>query len=241
MSGDPVDRQIARMTRRSLIVGGIATAAGVGAWEWLRTRQEENGIPWPLRVALRTDQRLSQAYFRDIRLAPTFAPSQVQAPRENGDIGLEDDVDPNWSLTVGPGMRLSLDEIKALGKVEVITQLNCIEGWSRIIKWGGVPFRDFASKYGPGVIDPDGYVAMETPDGKYYVGLDMPSAFHPQTLLCYEMNGEPLPDEHGAPLRLVVPVKYGIKSLKRIGRVAFTKVRPRDYWAERGYDWYAGL
>ena len=71
--------------------------------------------------------------------------------------------------------------------------------------------------------------------------MDMPSALHPQTLLCYEMNGKSLSMEHGAPLRLVTTVKYGIKSIKRIGRIAFTDERPPDFWAERGYDWYAGL
>ena len=85
-----------------------------------------------------------------------------------------------------------------------------------------------------------GYVSMETRDAAYYVGLDMASALHPQTLLCYEMDGEPLTTDHGAPLRLVIPVKYGIKSLKQIGTIRFTDRRPADYWAERGYDWYAG-
>jgi DMSO/TMAO reductase YedYZ molybdopterin-dependent catalytic subunit len=68
----------------------------------------------------------------------------------------------------------------------------------------------------------------------------MQSALHPQTLLCYEMNGQPLPVEHGGPLRLVTTVKYGIKSIKRIGRITFIDERPPDFWAERGYDWYAG-
>ena len=85
------------------------------------------------------------------------------------------------------------------------------------------------------------YAGLSTPDGSYFVGLDAASALHPQTLLAYEMNGQPLAPEHGAPLRLVVPVKYGIKSIKRIGTIRFTDARPRDYWAEHGYDWYAGL
>lgn len=85
------------------------------------------------------------------------------------------------------------------------------------------------------------YVGVETPDGAYYVGLDSASALHPQTLLCYEMNGRPLGAEHGAPLRLIIPVKYGIKNIKRVGTIRFTDNRPRDYWAEQGYDWYAGL
>ena len=122
------------------------------------------------------------------------------------------------------------------------TELKCIEGWTRVIQWGGARFRDFRRH---GIIreplNPDQYVALETPDGDYYVGLDMASAMHPQTLLCYEMNGQPLKPQHGAPLRLVVPVKYGIKNLKRIGKIDFSDSRPKDYWAERGYDWYAGF
>jgi DMSO/TMAO reductase YedYZ molybdopterin-dependent catalytic subunit len=81
---------------------------------------------------------------------------------------------------------------------------------------------------------------METPDRGYYVGLDMQSAAHPQTLLAYELNGQPLTWQHGAPLRLAIPVKYGIKNIKRLGVIRYTNVRPADYWAERGYDWYAG-
>jgi DMSO/TMAO reductase YedYZ molybdopterin-dependent catalytic subunit len=84
------------------------------------------------------------------------------------------------------------------------------------------------------------YVSLETPDRGYYVGLDRDSAMHPQTLLCYEMGGVSLSLEHGAPLRLAIPVKYGIKNIKRIGTIRFTDTRPPDYWAERGYDWYAG-
>jgi DMSO/TMAO reductase YedYZ molybdopterin-dependent catalytic subunit len=84
------------------------------------------------------------------------------------------------------------------------------------------------------------YVRMETPDRTYYVGIDADSVLHHQTLLCYEMNGRPLVPEHGAPLRLVIPVKYGIKNIKRIGTIEFTNKRPDDYWAERGYDWYSG-
>jgi DMSO/TMAO reductase YedYZ molybdopterin-dependent catalytic subunit len=85
------------------------------------------------------------------------------------------------------------------------------------------------------------YVGLQTPDKKYYVGLDMQSALHPQTMLCYEMNGQPLTQAHGFPLRLIIPVKYGIKNLKCIGSMYFSNEKPPDYWAERGYDYYAGL
>ncbi len=122
------------------------------------------------------------------------------------------------------------------------TELRCIEGWSEVVHWAGARLADLASATGLATRGgrPFGYAALQTPDGNYYVGLDMASALHPQTLLCYEMDGQPLTPEHGAPLRLVIPVKYGIKNLKQIGTIRFTDVRPADYWAERGYDWYAG-
>ena len=85
------------------------------------------------------------------------------------------------------------------------------------------------------------YVGMITPDGTYYVGNDMPSMLQPQTLLCYEMNGKPLPQDQGYPLRLIIPVKYGIKHLKRVGVMYFSNEKPKDYWAEQGYDYFAGL
>lgn len=153
-----------------------------------------------------------------------------------------------------PGLLLTLDDIRGLPRVEMTTELKCIEGWSTIVNWAGASFADFAARYQPPTRGVGGgapdvrarpqelvrYVALETPDGGYYVGMDMASALHPQTLLCYEMNGRPLTPEHGAPLRLVTPVKYGIKHIKRIGRITFADERPGDFWAERGYDWYSG-
>lgn len=239
-----VEREIGQRTRRSLLVGGAAALLGAGAWEWLRTRRPDGGIPWPLRIGLRWNEELTRDYFSDARLTPTFAPSRIEAPRPNGDVGLDDDSDPNQQIVVeGVGdapLSLTLDAIKSLPKVEEIVEFKCIEGWSLVLKWGGVRFRDFIAKYAPKA-DPNGYVALQTPDGAYYVGLEMAAAMHPQTLLAYEINGQPLPDEHGAPLRLAIPLKYGVKNLKRIGKIAFTNDRPPDYWAERGYDWYAGF
>lgn len=151
-----------------------------------------------------------------------------------------------------PGLLLTLADIQALPRVEMTIEFKCIEGWSTIVHWAGARLADFIAHYQPQTRSntaPDArnrpqdlvrYVSMVTPDGGYYVGLDMPSALHLQTLLAYEMNGQPLTLPHGAPLRLVTPTKYGIKQIKRIGRIAFTDKRPADFWAERGYDWYAG-
>ena len=82
---------------------------------------------------------------------------------------------------------------------------------------------------------------VRCPDIRMTTDSDTPSALHPQTLLAWALNDEPLTVEHGAPLRLVIPVKYGIKNLKRIGALRWTDEQPADYWAEQGYDWFAGL
>ena len=243
---EPSEREFKRHNRRSFLLAGVSALAGVEAFRWLTTRREDNAVLWPLRRMLEVNEQLWRDFFRPSRQAPTFAASLADEPRPNGDIGLRSEVDPHtWRLHVYGGRNpdesdagYALDVIKALPRREMTTELKCIEGWSQVVHWGGARFADFAAQYGPGIMTE--YIGMRTPDGDYYVGLDADSALHPQTLLCYEMNGEPLAPEHGAPLRLVIPVKYGIKNIKRIGAIHFTNRRPDDYWAERGYDWYAG-
>ena len=254
---DEVQRQISRLTRRGFLVGGAAALLGAGGWFWLRTRTTEGGVPWPLRRVLGFNERLAKGFFNDTRLAPTF-PLEQAGMRLNGAIGLGENFDPaKWKLRVETAARpaaleLTLDDIKALPRVDLVTQLNCVEGWTQIVHFTGARLMDFAVKYRLGTKSGDApdparpadllpYVGLETPRGDYYVGLDTPSALHPQTLLCYEMNGAPLTLPHGAPLRLFTPVKYGFKGLKRIGVLRFTDQRPADYWVEQGYDWYAGL
>ena len=141
----------------------------------------------------------------------------------------------------GDTLFITLEDIKALPKTDLVFDFKCIEGWSQITHWAGVKLSDFAARYGLTEQTNQRYAGLVTPDKGYYVGIDMPSMLHPQTLLCYEMNGKPLPIEQGAPLRLIIPVKYGIKHLKRIGTVFFSNTRPPDYWYERGYDYFSGL
>jgi len=159
--------------------------------------------------------------------------------------GLEEAGPSRSTLPAGtPGLLLPLADIVRLPKHELVTQFKCIEGWSQIIHWGGVRMADFIEAYPP-VRKPDGtlppYIYMETPNGDYYVGYDLNVCRHPQTLLVTEMDGQPLTQIHGAPLRLHAPTKYGYKQIKRIGVIAYTDMKPDDYWTKLGYDWYAGL
>jgi DMSO/TMAO reductase YedYZ molybdopterin-dependent catalytic subunit len=212
-----------------------------------------------LRRTFEFNEKVSQLFYRPTRLAPEFPLTSISPDRSNGAEGLENELDlSEWTLSVGGlagrtlDLILTLDDIKKLPRTEMTTEFKCIEGWSTIVHWAGVRFSDFAAKYLPQThngTQPDvanrpqdllPYVSLTTPDEKYYVGWDMPSILHPQTLLAYEMNGAPLTPEHGAPLRLASPTKYGIKQIKRIGRIEYTAARPRDFWAEYDYDWYAG-
>jgi DMSO/TMAO reductase YedYZ molybdopterin-dependent catalytic subunit len=244
------------MTRRGLVVGGASALVAGTAWKWITSRSQVGLVPWPLRRVLEFDEKLGRAAFNPKRLSPTFPTSLVRMPRVNGKLGLDLNIDrARWRLKVeGPaGTRsFTLAEIEALPKFVVTTELRCVEGWSVIVTWAGARLADLATLTGlarasgqPGDLGANPadllpFVSLVTPDQKYFVGLDIASALHAQTLLCYEMNGEPLTPEHGAPLRLAIPIKYGIKSLKQIGTIQFTSTQPADYWAGRGYDWYAG-
>ncbi len=244
-----VEREMARRSRRSFLVGGLATLGGLGVWEWIRTRPQDLGQPWPLRRVLDINEEFSRDLFTDRAKAPQFPLSAVRKPfRLNERIGMDDPLVPSeWKLVVDgyntdedeAHAELDMEAIHKMPRTEETVEFKCIEGWSQTAHWAGVKFADFAKQYPA----PEGYdyVGMETPDAGYYVGLDLASAMHPQTLLAYELDGDALPEPHGAPLRLMIPTKYGIKNLKRIGRIFYSQERPRDYWAEQGYDWYAGL
>ena len=148
------------------------------------------------------------------------------------------------ALDIGtPGLLLTMEELMKLPHVELVTEFKCIEGWSNVTQWGGVRLRDLIDAFPPEKVNgrEPRYVYMETPNGDYYCGYDMKAARHPQSLLVTEMGGEPLLQEHGAPLRLHMPIKYGYKQIKRIGLIAYTDQKPDDYWEKLGYDWYAGL
>lgn len=242
------EREIAKRTRRSFLALGLAAAAGASGWEWLRSSRDDGGIPVPFRRVLEFNRAVTEkVLFSDSHLAPTYSQSRSQDIRPNGLIGLDDEVNVrDWRLALTkldgkkPARLITLDEIKRLPRAEHVTEFKCVEGWSRVVHWAGVRLSDFTQRCADDCLQAK-YVSLATPDGAYYVGIDMPSALHPQTLLCYEMNDEPLTPEHGAPLRLVIPVKYGIKSIKRIGTIAYRSDRPHDYWAEQGYDFYAAL
>ena len=238
-----------RLTRRGFARGAVAAVGGLLGWKWLRSRSDADGVPWPLRSVLRLNERLWGGAYSNGRLAPEFPADRAGEPKVNGKYGWPDATDPAaWTLTAlqpgAPDRAFRLTDLIGLPRVEMTTELKCIEGWSQVVTWGGVRLADFADAHGLGRRaggDRFPYVSLATPDGTYYVGLDTASAMHPQTLLCDRMNGAALTASHGGPLRLILTVKYGIKNIKWLSTIAFRDDRPADFWAEQGYDWYAGL
>jgi hypothetical protein len=238
-----------RRIRRSFTIGGLVAILLLSSILYIHFSEKIGGAPKILRSSFQWNQTIAQKIFSESKkLSERKKPSSDQKIRVNGMLGLETPVFSQfYRVEVNSGIDnvyLPIDAFKVVPKTQYTTDFYCIEGWSEVFNYGGVKFSDFMEFYKVGK-KVDGsyyqYVGFETPDHRYYVSIDMESMLHPQTVLAYEMNGKPLLPENGAPLRLVIPIKYGIKSLKRIGRIFFSDTRPPDYWAERGYDWYSGL
>ena len=131
------------------------------------------------------------------RSAPEFDIAEASPIQVNGRIGIRNEIDlADWTVRVeGPDGDL-LDELdistfEQLPQHDLVIEHKCIEGWSNITHWGGARFRDFHERYADQVGDVP-YVSLETPDGDYYVGWDMASILHPQTMLALREHGEPL-------------------------------------------------
>lgn len=184
--------------------------------------------------------------FSPTTLAPEYTDAEVTPEngfRVNGYTTEDPEIDiDRWTLRV-EGLvsrpdEYSLGQIKGMQKRVMNTRHCCVEGWSMIPKWGGTPLREFLSFVGA---DPAArYLAIQCGD-EYYTSYDMPSALHPQTLLCYEAYGKPLSLSHGAPVRIVMPTKLGYKSAKWVTKLVLTNEKPGGYWEDQGYDWFAGL
>jgi DMSO/TMAO reductase YedYZ molybdopterin-dependent catalytic subunit len=253
-------------TRRDVLLfgaGAIAALAGGSALlpqatlERLGITHEDKTWPrkeWFLNKALRIDDDVAEALYSKKRLVPTYAKSQI-TPLKNNYNGATPDPGyiPEWHLTLeglAAGLTVSLNIRNLLTRFQVheqITRLVCVEGWSAIAWWSGLRFDDLLRAYPP--MSQAKWVRVESsvnldaagnPD-PYFVSLDLPTVRHPQTLLVTHFNGQPLTVDHGAPLRLLVPVKVGLKNVKAITKLSFVAEEPRDHWAERGYSRYDGI
>lgn len=232
-------RKFNRMNRRELLKLTPVLALGVFAVPKLQEPL--------LKAGLRFSDWASREMFRPGHLARTFGDSEL-TPFERFPINDYDVDDPgvdigSWKLTVtGAAHRpreYTLAQIQALPKFRQNTRHVCVEGWDVIGRFGGARLSDFLRMIGADLTAR--FVYVECADD-YYESLDMSTALHPQTLLCYEMYDQPLTREHGAPLRLAIPTKIGYKQAKYLTSLKVTSVLSRaGYWEDQGYSEFYGL
>jgi len=209
---------------------------------------------WFLNQALRIDDDVAEALYSENRMVATYTKSQI-TPLKNNYNGATPDPGyiSGWKLTLdglASGLRVSLDIRNLLARFSVrdqITRLVCVEGWSAIAWWSGLRFDDLIRAYPPmsqakwARVESSVNLDASGNSDPYFMSLDLATARHPQTLLATRFNGQPLTVDHGAPLRLLVPVKLGLKNVKAITKITYAAEEPRDYWAERGYSRYDGI
>ena len=137
-------------------------------------------------------------------------------------------------------LSLSMADIQQMPLSSMIIRHVCVEGWAAIVQWGGLRLRDIVALAQPRANV--GYVYFKSADG-YYESWDLASSLHPQTLLAYQKNGQPLQIDNGAPLRLASPIKLGYKQSKWVTRITLVNqlLPAKGYWEDQGYEWFAGL
>ena len=232
-------RQFRKINRRELLKLAPVVALGAFAVPALQ--------PGLLKKGLGFSDWASAKLFRTGHLAPTFSDAEL-TPFDRFPINGYDVDDPEvdfdkWSLTVTGSVQkpgdYRLPQIQALPKITQNTRHVCVEGWDVIGRFGGAKLSDFLNLIGADTSAR--YVYVECADD-YYETIDMATALHPQSLLCYEMYDRPLTRKHGAPLRLNIPTKIGYKQAKYLTDLKVTNVVNKvGYWEDQGYSYFYSL
>jgi DMSO/TMAO reductase YedYZ molybdopterin-dependent catalytic subunit len=233
------ERRFAQVSRRELLKVVPVLALGAFAIPGVQDSLLKKGLGFSDWVSARL--------FRRGHMATTFADGEL-TPFEKFPINGYDVEDPgvifeNWTLTVSGEVKkpgdYKLEQIQALPRVRQNTRHVCVEGWDVIGRFGGARLSDFLDLIGA---DTSARFLTVTCADDYYESLDMATALHPQTLLCYEMYDQPLTRKHGAPLRLNIPTKVGYKQAKYLTDMKVTNVLEKvGYWEDQGYSEFYGL
>ena len=239
---DEIQPELRRLSRRGLFtrglsLGGLALLTGCDL-------STHSGVDEALWTMMRFDDRVQAALFSRARLAKTYPASAVtKAFRFNAfyEEWQVRDVPADWRLEVSGLVAdkapWTLEKLRSLPNEAQVTRHICIEGWSQIGQWNGVPLHVFLQRVGADL--GARYVSFRCFDG-YSTSIDMPSALHPQTILALDFLGQPLAPEWGAPVRLRIPTKLGFKSAKNIQAISVTNTYPGGYWEDQGYNWFSG-
>ncbi len=192
------------------------------------------------------NQQIESLIFQPHQLVPEFSVNEIEPDKLIvNTFRFTPAISPvTYRLTidgeVNNPLSLSMLDLQKLPLTSMVIRHVCVEGWAAIVQWGGVRLRDLLAIAKPS--SQAKYVYFYSADG-YYESWDIDSAMHPQTLMAYQKNGQPLEPSYGAPLRLASPVKLGYKLSKWVTRIQVTSelAEKRGYWEDLGYEWYAGI
>jgi DMSO/TMAO reductase YedYZ molybdopterin-dependent catalytic subunit len=237
-------RLLPNPSRRLFLRGG----ASVGALAMLTGCNITDGMSAEraLRKVSEFNDWVQARLFNPNRLAETYPESDITRPfRFNAYYPEEQapDVDEERYRLIVDGLignkqPWSLDRLNALPQETQITRLICVEGWSAIGKWTGVPLRTFLERIGADLTAR--YVHFTCSEG-YSSSIDMPTALHPQTQMTLKFDGQVLPTRFGFPLRVRIPTKLGFKNPKHVIGLAVLNHYTGGYWEDQGYNWFSGL
>jgi len=226
------------LLRRTLSLGALSLLTGCNL-------EDDDAIDRVLWVMSRWNDRVQAVLFSRARMAPTYSEADITDPFPFNAYYPPEQVrhvdGDTWRLEisglVSERHAWTLAELAALPQASQITRHICIEGWSAIGKWGGVPFRDFLARIGADTSAR--YIAFRCADD-YRSSIDMATALHKQTLLALTFRDQPLPALYGFPVKLRVPTKLGFKNPKHIVSIEVTNVYPGGFWEDYGYNWFSG-
>lgn len=253
------------LDRRKLLLGGAAL--GLSGCKVFDSATRSDSALRGLFASAESLTMASQRALLGDRLAPEYTEADIrQGQRPNGSV---DPASADYRALAATGFRdynlavtglvdqpltLPYAQITALPPRTQVTRHDCVEGWSCIAKWTGVPLATVLNLASPKVTARYAvfhcYDAIEkslSGSVTYYESIDLVDAYHPQTILAYGLNGAALPVANGAPLRLRVERQLGYKMAKYVHTIELTDTLANlgagkgSYWADRGYEWYAGI
>ncbi|WP_344764965.1 molybdopterin-dependent oxidoreductase [Actimicrobium antarcticum] len=224
--------------QRSLTLGGLTLLTGCSL-------NDAGSIEAALASVSRFNDKAQGLLFDPSQLAPTYPESMITRPFPfNAYYGIDEvrEIDGDtWRLElsglVADRKPWTLARLRAMPQTDQVTRHICVEGWSAIGKWGGVPFSTFLRQVGADLSAK--YVGFKCADD-YYTSIDMSTALHPQTLMALTYDGKELPSRYGYPMKLRMPTKLGYKNPKHIQAIFVTNTYPGGYWEDQGYNWFGG-
>jgi len=234
----------ADVQRRTVLRGGLS----LGALTLLSgcDLSDSDAVQSALHAISRWNDRVQAALFRESALALEYAPEAVAKEFRYNAYYPAQDVVPIDAATYRLGLSgliadkqpWTVPQLLALPRRLQRTRHVCVEGWSYVGQWSGVPLGDFLRHIGADTHA--AYVGFQCADG-YYEGIDMPTALHPQTIMAVTAGDDVLPPKFGFPLKIRIPTKLGFKNPKWVTAMYVTNTRPRGFWSDRGYDWFSGI